>query len=284
MTGIRVPLIASVGVHAAALLLLIVFVRAVPPPYKLPAQKSFEVVMMQSAPAPAAVEPPEPTPQPKPPPEPPAPAEAATPAPEKPIPPPPPKPTPPPEPAPVPPPEAPPAEKAVAPPPPPKRVEKHVRQRHTERKREPRHRVPEPAWTPPPVAAPPRYVPPLRAYVPPARAYAPPPRRVAPAPAPEPSPELLAGYRAALSAWFERHKRYPASARERGEEGSAVVRFRVDRWGRVLDYAITRSTGYPDLDAGITDMLSGAQLPPFPAGMTQAQFSISVTLRFSLAR
>ena len=64
-----------------------------------------------------------------------------------------------------------------------------------------------------------------------------------------PSTEVSPGYRALLSAWLESHKRYPDSAREQGEEGRAVLRFAVDRSGRVADFAIVTSSGYPDLDA-----------------------------------
>jgi len=39
---------------------------------------------------------------------------------------------------------------------------------------------------------------------------------------------------------------------------------------------------YSDLDAGIDQMMRGAQLPPFPAGMTMPQ--IEVAVRFSLTR
>jgi protein TonB len=87
-----------------------------------------------------------------------------------------------------------------------------------------------------------------------------------------------------ISAWLEAHKRYPDSARERGEEGGVKLRFRVDRFGRVLDYRLLESTGYADLDAGIDQMMRGAQLPPFPAGMAQSQIEVSVKLRFKLTR
>ena len=87
-----------------------------------------------------------------------------------------------------------------------------------------------------------------------------------------------------ISAWLEAHKRYPDSARERGEEGGVKLRFRVDRFGRVLDYRLLESTGYADLDGGIDQMMRGAQLPPFPAGMTQSQIEVSVKLRFKLTR
>lgn len=99
-----------------------------------------------------------------------------------------------------------------------------------------------------------------------------------------PGPDPTANYQAMVSAWFESHKHYPESARQRGEEGGVKLRFRVDRFGRVLGYRLLESTGYADLDAGIDQMMRGAQLPPFPAGMTQPQIEVSVKLRFNLTR
>jgi protein TonB len=102
-----------------------------------------------------------------------------------------------------------------------------------------------------------------------------------PAPAPAVS-EISAGYRALLGAWLEHHKRYPEPARERGEEGRAVLQFTVDRRGRVLDFAVIRSSGYPDLDAAVESMMRDALLPPFPADMPQSSIKVSVAIRFSL--
>jgi protein TonB len=99
-----------------------------------------------------------------------------------------------------------------------------------------------------------------------------------------PGPNLTSNYSAMISAWLEAHKRYPDSARERSEEGGVKLRFRVDRLGRVLDYRLLESTGYADLDSGIDQMMRGAQLPPFPAGMTQSEIEVSVKLRFKLER
>jgi protein TonB len=103
------------------------------------------------------------------------------------------------------------------------------------------------------------------------------------APAPVPRPDVTASYQAMVSAWLESHKRYPESARERGEEGNAALRFRIDRSGRVLDYSY-RSTGYADLDAGLDEMMRGAQLPPFPPSMTASRIEVSLTMQFSLTR
>ncbi len=79
-----------------------------------------------------------------------------------------------------------------------------------------------------------------------------------------PSTEISPSYRALLSEWLESHKRYPESAREQGEQGRAVLRFVVERSGRVADFAIVTSSGYPDLDAALERMMRGAILPPFP--------------------
>jgi periplasmic protein TonB len=103
-------------------------------------------------------------------------------------------------------------------------------------------------------------------------------------PATVPGPDPATNYGAMISAWLERHKYYPESARQRGEEGGVKLRFRVDRFGRMLAYRLVESTGYADLDAGIDQMMRGAQLPPFPAGMTQSQIEIQVKLRFNLTR
>ena len=103
-------------------------------------------------------------------------------------------------------------------------------------------------------------------------------------PATVPGPDPAANYGAMISAWLESHKYYPESARQRGEEGGVKLRFRVDRFGRVLGYRLLESTGYPDLDAGIDQMMRGAQLPPFPAEMTQPQIEVQVKLRFNLRR
>jgi TonB family protein len=63
-----------------------------------------------------------------------------------------------------------------------------------------------------------------------------------------------------------------------------VLRFRVERSGRVVQYALAQSTGYPDLDAEVERMMRGAGLPPFPADMTASDIEVAVTIRFALAR
>jgi protein TonB len=246
VSSFRLPLVASILGHAGVVALLILFAAQVPPvPLPEPIRKSgIEVTMT----LPEASPPPEPvaeTPPEPPPPEPPPPPAAVEP-------------------------EPPPPPVAVAKPepPPPPVVHKPVAKP-----------LPRPVRTPPPEPMPatavpvaPRQAPTQTAVIPQAM------------PAPRPAPVVSGNYRAALSAWLESHKRYPESARSRGEEGRAVLRFRVARSGQVLNYALVGSTGFADLDASIDAMMRGATLPPFPADMTASDVEVSVTVRFALTR
>ena len=258
MSEIRFPLVLSVAGHAVCVALLILLMPTRMPPVPEPlATGGIEVAFAPSPPKPE-----EPPPQ------------AATLPPPEPQPPPPPEPEPPPPPEPVATTEPPPVPEAPAPvvePPPPaphKPVVKHPPKPVVHRPEQPQ---------PSPAAAPVQPAPaPVAA---PQTASAP-----TPVPAPVPSPEVSPGYLGLLSAWLESHKHYPDSARQKGEEGRAVLRFEVDRSGRVLEFAVVKSSGYQDLDAAVEEMMRGATLPPFPANMPQSRIPVSVTIRFSLAR
>jgi protein TonB len=242
--GIRLPFALSVLGHAILLLLLVLFARGAPP-LPLPQQPTgVTVAIVPSVPQPAA--PPVPTPPPQPKPRPPEPKP----------PPKPPKPQPPPPPPPVPPPEAP----AIEAPPLPPQKPPVPPVRRVVRRPEPRR-----VFAPPPIAA---------------------PQPAAPAPARAPAPvrAISPGYRALLGAWLERHKRYPESARERGEEGRVMLQFTVDRDGRVANAAVVSSSGASDLDAAVLRMMQGAVLPPFPPDMPQMRIEVRVPIDFSLAR
>jgi periplasmic protein TonB len=256
VSDIKLPLGLSVAAHAVVLTALIMLLPAVAPPLPIPpATGGIEVVFAPPPPRPEA-----------------PPVQAETP--------PPPVETPPPEPQPTPSPDEPvavtepppPALEAPAPvvqPPPPPAPRKPII-RHPPK---PVVRQPEPV----PAIAPAQPTPIPAPVAPQQTAMAP-----TPVPAPVPSAEISPGYLGLLSAWLESHKHYPDSARMRGEEGRAVLHFEVDRSGRVLDFAVIKSSGYADLDASIEDMMRGATLPPFPASMPQPRIPVSVTIRFSL--
>ena len=279
MSGIRLPLTLSIAGHTILLALLILLAAETRPLPEPPVKSGIEVVLGQSlseaptvlAPE-AASQPPTPSPITTLPPEEtaePEPAVAAiepppAPVPEAPI-------SPPVQTEPAPTSEV--AQSESAPLPPRKPVTKKP-PKPTMLRPPSRATVPEPAAVPTQLA-----------QAPPAAVGASQNPALQPAAAPPMSaPDFAANYRGMISAWFETHKHYPDAARQRGEEGSVGLRFRVDRFGRVLDYALLTSTGFSDLDAGIDQMMRGAQLPPFPEGMTASQIEVSVTIRFSLTR
>jgi protein TonB len=102
--------------------------------------------------------------------------------------------------------------------------------------------------------------------------------------APPARPVISASYRAALSAWLQEHKQYPESARARSEEGQVLLRFHVARSGRLINFAVVRSSGYPDLDAAVDAMMRGAVLPAFPGDMIANDIEVTVAVQFSLSR
>ncbi|MCG2840690.1 energy transducer TonB [Sandaracinobacter sp. RS1-74] len=72
-----------------------------------------------------------------------------------------------------------------------------------------------------------------------------------------------ATWEAMLLAHLEKYRRYPATARARGAQGVAHVRFRMNRQGAVLLAEILHSSGVPALDRAALETLRRAQ--PLPA-------------------
>jgi len=252
--GLRLPLALSVAGHVIFLALLVWLSTRLPPLMWSPPAPPQAVTVIFEAPP----KPPPPAPMPvivKPPP----PKVVAKP--------------PPPPPVMVKPPPPPPKVVVAAPQPPP--VIRHVepkpkplpaRRREVRRRIEHRVRRREVERQPPP----PRSVPPQTMALPPP----------APVRLPPPAPIVSPAYRNALAEWFAAHRRYPESARERGEEGMGVLRLRIDRSGQVLSQTLIRSTGYPDLDRAIEATIRGAVLPAFPAEMAADETEITVMIPF----
>jgi protein TonB len=90
-------------------------------------------------------------------------------------------------------------------------------------------------------------------------------------------------YIATLSARLAKHKRYPNSARKRGQEGTVTLFFVVRRDGKVTESYISLSSGYKKLDDAVIRMLKKASpLPPFPEDMEQESLTIRIPIEFKL--
>lgn len=86
-----------------------------------------------------------------------------------------------------------------------------------------------------------------------------------------------------ISAAIERHKRYPAEAKSRGEQGTAEVVFSINRQGHLLSSKIVRSSGYAALDQETLATLQRAEpFPPPPPNHPGAHFDFKVPIRFNI--
>ncbi|TCM38744.1 protein TonB [Novosphingobium sp. ST904] len=103
------------------------------------------------------------------------------------------------------------------------------------------------------------------------------PETTAPRSLPAPPAERAANdakvtWEALLLSHMERYRRYPATARSRGEQGIAYVQFTMNREGRVLSARIGRSSGSALLDGAALATIRRAQpLPAIPADRPDPQ-------------
>lgn len=93
----------------------------------------------------------------------------------------------------------------------------------------------------------------------------------------------IAGWTRGLVEQLERNKRFPAGARARREEGTAIVLFSVDRKGAVMAARITRSSGSPALDAeALAIVRRAAPFQPPPAALSGATVPMTFPMRFEI--
>lgn len=87
-------------------------------------------------------------------------------------------------------------------------------------------------------------------------------------------------YNALVFGHLQRFKRYPLAAR--GASGTVVMRFELDREGKVIGSAVTKSSGNEVLDREALEILRRASpFPPFPAAKPGAEDSYIAPVNFS---
>jgi protein TonB len=92
-----------------------------------------------------------------------------------------------------------------------------------------------------------------------------------------------ASWQGLLMAHLEKHKKYPKRSERRREQGTGFLRFRMDRNGKVLSYALERSAGYEALDEEVLEMIVRAQpLPPLPPEIAESTMEIIIPVQFVL--
>jgi protein TonB len=86
-----------------------------------------------------------------------------------------------------------------------------------------------------------------------------------------------------VSRLLERHKRYPAAAHSRREQGVVHLSFTIDRKGQVLASRIARGSGSALLDEEAIALVQRAQpFPTPPKEIAGEQIRLTVPIRFNL--
>ncbi len=89
-----------------------------------------------------------------------------------------------------------------------------------------------------------------------------------------------AAYGALVLAQIRARKFYPPAAKEKGQQGTVEVAFRIGASGALASVALTASSGYSILDAAALQILRSVQVPPPPGG----SFSGTTRLSFRFDR
>ena len=93
-------------------------------------------------------------------------------------------------------------------------------------------------------------------------------------------------YLTKLAIWLDRHKRYPAIARRRGQEGEISVRFSINAAGELLSYQLISPSAHTSLNTAVTRMLQSASpMPAVPAELRNGKstFDYTIPVHFKLS-
>jgi protein TonB len=97
------------------------------------------------------------------------------------------------------------------------------------------------------------------------------------------NPSALGAYKAKVQRKLERYKKYPPRARSERQEGTATVRFTINRNGQVVRFELIKSSGYPILDDEVAALLRRvAPLPELPAEIPDPTVTLTAPIQFAL--
>ena len=92
-----------------------------------------------------------------------------------------------------------------------------------------------------------------------------------------------ATWQKSLLSHLNTHKRYPAEARSRAQQGTAKVQFTIDRTGKVVDATILASAGAGALDAEALAVLKrSSPLPAPPDSMAGEVITLILPIQFHI--
>ncbi|HVF34625.1 MAG TPA: energy transducer TonB [Candidatus Saccharimonadia bacterium] len=88
----------------------------------------------------------------------------------------------------------------------------------------------------------------------------------------------------AVHDWLRRHQRYPRAARRAGIEGTAHVRFVIDRGGALRETELVASSGHAVLDRAALELLQrAAPYPALPRRVTSGEVELTLPVEYRLS-
>jgi len=100
---------------------------------------------------------------------------------------------------------------------------------------------------------------------------------------PPPPDTAVVDFQVKLLRHLNRHKRYPAQARAKREQGTVMVRFIMDRSGKVVHAVLEKACNFPALNEEGVALLSRAQPLPIPPPQLEGdRIEMIVPVEFSL--
>lgn len=94
--------------------------------------------------------------------------------------------------------------------------------------------------------------------------------------------KALLTYHKSLHLHLKKHQRYPAAARNRGQQGTVEVTFAIDRTGKVIARSVRKSSGNANLDQealAAIDRASPFPLPPDEEPREEPSFAMPIQFK-----
>lgn len=96
-------------------------------------------------------------------------------------------------------------------------------------------------------------------------------------------PQAKQDYRTELQQWLQSHIRYPHRLKRRKVEGVVQVAFSIDTQGRLLEYALVKSSGVAGLDDAALQLLREAEpFPAIPDALGLNRYDVQVPVNYAL--
>lgn len=90
-------------------------------------------------------------------------------------------------------------------------------------------------------------------------------------------------YNSKVLARLRAAKKYPAAARGKGIEGTAILSFTISSSGRLTSARVVRGAGHALLDSAVLAMArNAAPFPAFPSSISKSQMTFSVPVQFKI--